>query len=58
MTKLIIPITALLLTSCTVTDFYQVYKTESSGGEIQDDHILFEDDKKLLDKGFLLSPER
>lgn len=43
MKKTIIPILALLLTSCAVTDYYQVYKTTPENGTVHKNKILFED---------------
>jgi hypothetical protein len=44
MKKLILPFFSLLLTSCTVTNYYQVYKTNTENGTVIENNIVFEDD--------------
>jgi len=43
MEKIILPFLALLLTSCAVTNYYQVYKTNTDNGLLDKNKIVFED---------------
>ena len=43
MKRIILPILTLLFTSCAVSNFYQVYKTNSENGVVNNDKIVFED---------------
>lgn len=43
MKKLLIPFLTILLTSCSVTNYYQVYKANSENGTFAKDKIFFED---------------
>lgn len=43
MKKIILPIFTLLLTSCAVTNYYQVYKTVIDNGIVEKNKIVFED---------------
>jgi hypothetical protein len=44
MRKIILPFITLLMTSCAVTiDYYQVYKTNTENGTLNNDKIVFED---------------
>ena len=43
MKKLIIPILTIFLTSCSVTNYYQVYKAIPENGTLSKDEIVFED---------------
>jgi len=43
MKKLLILFMTLLLSSCAVTNYYQVYKTNSESGILKNDKIVFED---------------
>ncbi|MBL0316681.1 MAG: hypothetical protein IPP69_13170 [Flavobacteriales bacterium] len=43
MKNIIIPLITLFLTSCTVTNYYQVYKAYPEKGTITNDRIVFED---------------
>lgn len=43
MKKIIFPIFILLLSSCAVTNYYQVYKTYTENGTINNNKIVFED---------------
>lgn len=43
MKKIILPILTLLFTSCAVTNYYQVYKTNADNGIVDNNNIVFED---------------
>lgn len=43
MRKIILPILTLLFSSCAVTNYYQVYKTNAEYGIIEKNKIVFED---------------
>ena len=49
MKNIITPLIALLLTSCAVTNYYQVYKATPENGAIVNDRIVFEDSNCIVD---------